>query len=389
MRILVICQHYFPDPFRITDICEALVQEGHEVTVVAGTPSYPVEEGVKWEENSLPEERNGVLIYRCKTHPRKQGAIHRFWNYVSYARSSKKFIKKHEKKYDVVFAYQLSPVMMAEAGIAYKKKTGKKLVLYCLDLWPESLCVGGVKNGSLFYKIFQRISKKIYRSADKILITSRTFREYLKEHFNIADKKIAYLPQYAETQFLDLESKEQGEDFHLVFAGNIGAAQDIPTIIGAARLLKEEEIYFHIVGDGTELANVREQAKDLPKVIFYGRKPLEEMPTYYGMADAMLITLTDDPVISKTLPGKVQTYMAARKPIVGAIGGETAVVLAESQGGYCGEAGNAALLAENIQSLRTSGTTTELGTKNRAYYLEHFSKEKFIKDLMNHLQAEV
>ncbi len=388
MRILVICQHYYPEPFRITDICEEMVKKGHEVTVVTGTPNYPMGEIYPGYENGKREDEllNGVKVHRCRTAPRKTGALNRLRNYFSYARASKKYVKKLKDEFDVVFVNQLSPVMMAEAGIVYKKKFGKKLVLYCLDLWPESLCVGGIKPGSLIYKIFHKISKRIYRAADKILITSQTFREYLTEQFAIQDEIISYLPQYAEAQFLDISEKEQTEEFRLLFAGNIGAAQSVDIIIRAARILKDENIIFDIVGDGTELANLQKMAKDLPKVVFHGRKPLEEMPNYYVNADAMLVTLTNDPIISKTLPGKVQTYMAAGKAIIGAINGETAAVLQESQGGYCGKAKDFVSLAENIKALQLSGQALELGRSNRAYYEKTFSKGNFIKDLIMQLE---
>lgn len=391
MRILVICQYYYPEPFRITDICETLVLRGHDVTVVTGTPNYPMGEIYQGYENGKKADEviNGVKVHRCVIAPRKKGTLHRLKNYFSYPKKSKKYIKTLDGSFDVVFVNQLSPVMMAQAGIWYKKKHHKKLVLYCLDLWPESLCVGGVKKSSVIYKLFKIISKKIYKNADEILITSKTFRKYFKKMFKISDKKIHYLPQYAEAQFLGLKEKKQEEYFHLLFAGNIGTAQSVETIIDAAKLLVDEKVLFHIVGDGVELENLKKRANELSNVIFYGRKLLEEMPKYYEMADAMLVTLLDDPVISLTLPGKVQTYMAAGKPIVGAINGETAIVLKEAQGGFCGNAGNSKQLAENILKLMKSGKAIEIGRKNKEYYLKMFSKEKFIDELDQHLQRVI
>ena len=196
--------------------------------------------------------------------------------------------------------------------------------------------------------------------------------------FDIADEKISYLPQYAESQFLELKEKKTGEVFNLLFAGNIGTAQSVGTIIDAASLLVNEKVLFHIVGDGIELENLKKRAKELANIVFHGRKPLEDMPRYYEAADAMLVTLTDDPIISLTLPGKIQTYMAAGKPIVGAINGETALVLNDAQGGYCGPAGDSKALAENILNLIHAGNTTEIGRKNRVYYLNIFLKERII-----------
>lgn len=387
MKVLVICQYYYPEPFRLPDICEELVRQGHNVTVVTGTPNYPMGEIYSGYENGKKSDEvlNGVKIHRCKTAPRKTGTLNRLKNYFSYPASSRKYVKTLPNDFDVVFVNQLSPVVMAEAGIWYKKKYNKKLVLYCLDLWPESLCVGGMKKDSVIYNIFKQLSKRIYRNAEEILITSCSFRTYLKDMFDISDEKISYLPQYAEAQFLGLREKVQGEVFNLLFAGNIGTAQNVDTIIDAAKMLQNEKACFHIVGDGIELENLKKQADGLSNVIFYGRKPLEKMPQYYEMADAMLVTLTDDPIISLTLPGKVQTYMAAGKPIVGAINGETALVLQDAQGGYCGQAGDSKALAENIVKLMQSGQVAEIGKKNREYYINTFSKEQFMGEFVKHL----
>ncbi len=388
MKILVICQYYYPEPFRISDICEELVKEGNEVTVVTGTPNYPMGEIYLGYEDGkrMDEVINGVKVHRCISSPRKTGVVNRVINYFSYANKSNKYIKTLNGDFDVVFVNQLSPVMMAKAGITYKKKFNKKLVLYCLDLWPESLCAGGIKKNSLIYKVFKKISKDIYQNADKILVTSKSFADYFLEMFGISN--VSYLPQYAESQFLDLKEKEETEAFNLLFAGNIGAAQSIGTIIEAAKILKDEKVCFHIVGDGSELENIKREAIGLSNVIFYGRKPIEEMPSYYEMADAMLVTLTNDPIISLTLPGKVQSYMAAGKPIVGAINGETAMVLNEAQGGYCGKANDANQLAENIRKLMNDENIKEIGRKNKEYYLANFSKESFMKQLIACLKEE-
>ena len=316
MKILVICQYYYPEPFRISDICEELVKRGHEVTVVTGTPNYPMGEIYKGYEHGRKkcEVINGVSVYRCFTIGRKGGTIKRFLNYYSYAISSTLHTVFMKNEYDVVFVNQLSPVMMSYAGIAYKKIHHKKLVMYCLDLWPASLCAGGISNNSMIYKVFHRISANIYRNADRILITSNMFSEYLHDELMIKTKRISYLPQYAEQLFDPITCAKTPDDYtDLMFAGNVGKVQNVEIIIKAAYKLKDKKVRFHIVGDGTDidrLIHLKEKYK-ISNVIFHGRQPLEKMPAYYRMADAMLVTLKDDPVLSLTLPGKVQTYMAA------------------------------------------------------------------------------
>lgn len=384
MKILAVCQYYYPEPFRVNDICEEMARRGHEVTVVTGEPNYPEGEIYKGYENHARADEviNGVKVHRCPIIPRKTGAIYRFLNYFSYPMKAKSYVKKlmasDGKPFDVVFVNQLSPVMMAEPAIKYGKRYGVPVVMYCLDLWPESLIAGGIGRGGVVYRIFDGISKKIYRSVDKILITSRMFRGYLKDRFGIPDEKIEYLPQYAEGLFEKLPYKEPGDVTDLVFAGNIGELQSVQTITEAAKKLEGKPVHFHIVGGGSDLQRLEELSKGLSNVTFYGRRPLEEMPAFYAKADAMLVTLKADPVLSLTLPGKVQSYMAAGKPIIGAIDGETAEVIKEAKCGYCGRADDPDELAKNIELFMANEDKKGLGLNAAKYYDDYFGRDMFM-----------
>ncbi len=384
MKILVVCQHYDPEPFRIGDICRALQARGHQVTVVTGQPNYPEGEIYPGYEkkNRRHEVLDGVEVHRCFTMPRKSGVLHRFLNYYSFMFSSCRFVKKLPGDYDAVLVNQLSPVMMARAGIVYGRKYRKKITMYCLDLWPESLIAGGIGRGSVIYKYFHRVSKKIYTKMDKILVTSREFAGYLNQQFGIRQEKIHYLPQYAEDLFGTLPEVTREEGMHLTFAGNIGEVQSVETILQAAKKLREREITFHIVGGGSDLGRLQKLASDwqLENVIFHGRRPVSEMPGFYAKADAMLVTLSKDPVLSLTLPGKVQSCMAAGKPIISAVDGETARVIAQAQCGYCGPAEDADTLAENILRF-AAADKVKMGQNARKFYETQFDKQGFIETL--------
>ena len=216
---------------------------------------------------------------------------------------------------------------------------------------------------------------------DKVLITSRMFSEYLQNEFGIEKERIEHLPQYAEGIFEKVESKEETGIFDFMFAGNIGAVQSVDTIIGAAALLKDEPVRFHIIGSGSDLERLQKLGENEENVIFYGRRPLEEMPSFYEKADAMLITLQADPVLSMTLPGKVQSYMAVGKPIIGAIDGETKKVIEDAKCGYCGKADDAEALAENIRKFIKNPEKDLMGENARDYYEKHFEQEKFMDQL--------
>ena len=392
MKILVVCQHYYPEPFRLPDICETLVRRGHSVTVVTGTPNYPegkiysgYEKGQKADEVI-----NGVRVHRCPLIPRKTGAFFRVLNYYSFVISSELYLRREKEDYDVVFVNQLSPVMMAQAALSWAKRHGKKCVLYCLDQWPESLLAGGIKKDSLIYKVFLQVSRRIYRSTDDLLVSSRGFVSYFRDVLGLTHKNIRYLPQYAEDMFDDLlPAAETKENVDFLFAGNVGALQSVETIVEAARLLQDEkQIRLHIVGGGIALDHCKTLAEGLTNITFHGRRELAEMPAFYTMADVMMITLKDDLILSSTLPGKVQTYMAAGKPVVGAIGGETAAVVnEEAKCGICCKPEDAQALAEAIRRLAADRELrVRCGENARRYYQEYFRKEQFFTMLEKVLQ---
>lgn len=392
MRILVVCQHYWPEPYRLPDICEELAKRGHQVKVITDIPNYPMGEIYEGYERGeqRDQERNGVAIHRCFTIPRKTGTLYRFLNYYSYAISSTLWAKRTKEKFDVVFTNQTSPVMMSCAAIAYGRKHNKRVVMYTQDLWPACLQAGGIRKGSLIDRIFHWVSGRVYRGVDKIMISSRGFRQYLVEEHGVPTERIEYLPQHAEDIFAKEAAAKQHEGINLVFAGNIGAAQSVETIILAAEALKgNDQIKWHIVGDGIDLERCKAMAaaKGLNSVIFYGRKPLQEMPEYYAMADAMLLTLMDDPDISRTLPGKVQTYMAAGKPILSAANGEVQDVIREAQCGYAVNAGDWQGLAKCVEQFIQTRRDVLYGENARKYYKAHFSKTSVIDKLENGLKG--
>lgn len=393
MKILVISQHYWPESFPSTDLCEGLAARGHQVTVITDVPNYPM--GYIFPEykkgKNRRQEHNGVTVLRSFTVGRRSGTLFRLLNYYSFSLSSTRLARKLKEEFDVVLAIQSSPIMMVKAGLAYAKKHKKKCLFYTMDLWPASLAAGGVGEGSPIYKYFGSVSKKLYRKADRILITSTMFRQYLMEQFGISDDVIGYLPQYAAAQFDQMPASPEKDTVDLMFAGNVGAAQSLHTVLEAAEQLKDRSnLRWHIVGDGSELDNLKATAaeKTLTNVIFHGRKPPEEMPEYYAMADAMLVTLTQDPFIGMTLPAKVQSYMAAGKPILAAANGEIPQVLAKAGCGFCAPAEDGTALAAAVEQFLACPDKTALGQKAKAYYEANFTRNQFMETLETQLTMD-
>ena len=393
MNILVICQNYYPEQFRITDICEELVKRGENVTVLTGLPNYPkgkIEKGYRWFRKRR-EVINGVNVIRTWEIGRRTGNLFRMLNYFSYAFSATIKTLFMTKKYDIVYVYQLSPILMAIPGIIYKKIHKKKLVLYCLDLWPDSLKAGGISEQSSIYKIFEKISNKIYNQSDEILVTSKSFIDNMKNKLK-KDINITYLPQYAE-EVLELKKKtEDSKELNLVFAGNIGKAQSVQTIIEAAENIEKigANIKIHIVGNGSEYETCKKQAENVKNIEFYGSKPITEMQYFYDMADAMLVTLDSKSFSSSTLPGKVQACMKTGNPIIAAANGETQIIINEAKCGYCVEAENAQQLTDAIIKFNNLPREEKDILSNNAikYYNKNFSKKIFIDKLLNILNKK-
>lgn len=396
MHILAICQYYKPEPFNVSDICEELVCRGHDVTVVTGRPNYPdgdIYEGYKGKHH-LNEVIEGVDVHRTRVIPRKNGIVNRVLNYYSFPYLAKRRIKQFQENYDVILVFQLSPIMMAEPGIAYAKRKHIPLFLYVIDIWPESLLAGGIKKESLPYKWFSRVSEKIYSSADLLAVTSPSFSGYIND---LTGKQLEtiYLPQYAEDIFSgstdELPEGYSKNKVNLTFAGNIGSAQSVETIVRAAAFLKEnDEIIFHIVGSGSELNNCKTLVRNLnlKNVVFHGRKPLKAMPLYYGASDAMLVTFSDTPILAYTLPRKIQSYMAAGCPIIGAVSGEAKKVIEKAECGFCCETEDAEGFARVCIefSKLPEQKRNQLGKSAKSYYEKHFSRQVFFEVLENELE---
>ena len=393
MKILVVCQHYWPEPYPLTNTCEELVARGHEVHVLTDIPNYPLGEVYPGYENGKNriEERNGVKIFRSFTVPRKKGPLFRVINYYSYSLSSENYLKNLDDDYDVVFTNQSSPVMMVRAAMKYKKLHGTKVLLYCMDLWPASLSAGGISSG-VVYNYYLKVSQNYYKQADRILVTSQMFRKYFNDVIGIPAEEIGYLPQFADDSFEGAIKNEKTDDkFRLMFAGNIGTAQSVDTVLKAAEIIekeyKDDSVVFDIVGDGSELEHLKQMQQEMGihNVNFLGRKPREEMPAYYAKADAMMVMLVNDEFISLTLPAKVQSYMAAGKPVFAAAKGEIPTVIKEADCGFCVDSEDYRSFAEEIMKHRDAVLLTKMGSNGRKYYEENFNK----KTVVDRLEAEL
>lgn len=389
MNILIVCQYFYPEEFKVNELAEQLHLRGHVVTVLTGKPTYPKGNYPKgYRFWGVQEELyKGIKVIRVPELTRLNGGvIGIILSMISFLISSSLYAKKHKIDADVIICFQLSPITMANPALIYKKRNNAKLIHWVQDLWPESVtATTPIKKGWII-KVIDNYVKKIYRESDSILVQSKAFSECICKRGNFKDK-IFFAPNWADSIFTSEKNiRPDGvkldiykDDFIVMFAGNIGDSQDFISIIKAADLLKDyPNIKFIIVGDGRfkkEAERLVAKYRLSNQVIFLGKFPVDTMPYFFKYADAMLVTLKDEYIFSLTIPSKTQAYMAAGKPILTMLNGEGSNVVLEAKCGLVANSGDYQKLSKNIMTMSkmSSEERNKLGINGKAYYMANFS----------------
>ena len=401
MNILIVTQYFWPENFRINDLAQSLVENGHVVTVLTGIPNYPTGHffpGYGWFRKSR-QIHAGVKIVRVPVIPRGQGNNLRLMlNYFSFALFASLLGPiLCPGKFDLIFVYQPSPITVGLPAILFKKIKRAPIMFWVLDLWPESLAATGAITSSPILNGVRSLVRYIYRHCDRILVQSPAFVWPIQEAGAGLDK-ILYFPSWAEAIFQpsvessDLVNPMLPSGFRLMFAGNVGAAQDFGTILTAAELLKREpKIHWLIVGDGRKLDWVREQVQHRAlsgTVHLLGRHPLEAMPQFFSQADAMLVSLKSEPIFALTIPAKIQSYLAYGKPIIAALDGVGGRIVEEAQAGLTCPAGDPQALADTVLSMYRQPVSERnaMGLRGKAYYAENFERTMLLDRVRGWMQ---
>ena len=395
MKILIISQYFYPENFKINDIAISLVQKGHEVEVLTGTPNYPFGDfynGFKfWSNNDGFYE--GIKIHRAKLIPRKKGGkIMLSLNYLSFVFFGFFKLLTIKSDFDRILTFAPSPITVGILGSLASIKYNAKTLLWVQDLWPESVKVaGGVKN-TLILNLLDFLTRNIYHFTDLILIQSEFFKNYIKNQ-NVDHDKIYYLPNYAEEFYKPLDSDEVikrsfGDEFSVLFAGNIGEAQNLKILVDAARILKDQKykVKFIIIGEGRFKSDLRLYIDKLDLKNFFtflGYIEPTQIPKYFATADSLYISLKPAQIFSLTIPSKLQTYMACGRPIIASIGGVTAKIINDSNCGFTSNPGDSRSLAKNIIKMikLSNEKRTEMSDNAIKYYKKNFDKNIIINKL--------
>ncbi len=393
MRIAIHSYVFYPEQFLINELAEELAARGHDIQVFTGLPNYPRGEffpGYSFLRGPFRETHGRVCVVRYPIVPRKKGFKFLALNYLSHFISGLLNLPRL-RRVDLHFIFATSPITTAIPAIIRAKLTGAKVCLWLQDLWPDSVAaVGALGRKSLAYKVIGTVVRWIYRHVDIMMIQSPGFEENLRE-FGFRGETVV-IPNWAPSINYQsqqtpvwLERFPRGS-FTVTFAGNIGKAQAIDTILDAAvELQKYSDIKFAIVGDGSDknIAEVFVRDHKLENVIFFGRQSLEDMPALFRQSSALLVSLSDVPIFAKTIPSKVQAYMAAGKPLLGSLNGVGAKIIDQARAGLVSPALDSKGLAEKILLMKSlsSEAREEMGKNARSYFEQHFLKAKVIDQI--------
>lgn len=390
MRILVLTQYFWPENFRINDVVAGLAERGHDVVVSTGLPNYPsgsFHAGYGWN-GPYREAWRGIEVRRVPLIPRGgSGGLRLALNYFSHALcASLDALSARRGSFDAILVFEPSPVTIGIPARVLKLRIGAPLLFWVQDLWPESLSATGAATNRGVLSLVGRLVRWIYRGCDRVLVQSRAFISPVAAQ-GVPLDRIAYLPNSAEDFYRcraplpeDPEATEMPPGFRVLFAGNIGAAQDFPTILEAAERLREEpHIRWIIIGDGRMKSWVESQikARSLQDTVCLlpSRSP-EAMPACFSHADLMLATLRRDPIFAYTIPSKIQSYLACGKAVVAALEGEGAQVVVESGAGWAVPPENPRALADAVlaASRLSKDEIGQMGRRGEAYFRQHFER---------------
>ena len=394
-------QYFWPESFPINDIAKTLAGRGLRVDVLTGKPNYPA--GVLYDGYRVwgcsQENFEGATVHRVPLMPRgKNRRAKLAVNYLSFVLSGMLFgpwlLRRTTP--DVIFVYGVSPILQGIPAIFLGWLKGCLVVLWVQDLWPESLSATGYVKRKPALKLVEMIVRLIYRHVDLLLVQSEAFLAPVR-HLS-GSTPVIYHPNSGTEAIPDPtaevapEIPELDSGFSVLFAGNIGSAQNVEVIVEAAALLMaHEDIRFVVLGDGSRREWMLTQARHrkLTNLHLPGRFPVHAMKGIMRKASALLVTLADRPTLAATVPSKLQAYLAAGRPIIACLRGEGARLVTASGAGLAVPAEDGHALAEAVLKLRamSAAERDKMGGLGRDYFEEHFDHERLADQLIVHLRG--
>ena len=395
MNVLLLSQYCDPEPApHSTILAEMLrVQHNHNVSILSSLPTYPggrIYEGYRFALRTS-EVIRGTPILRVPLFPsHDRSALHRFLTYSSFAASATlPGSRAVGLRPDLVYAYH-PPGTIGLPALTWKWARRTPFVYHIADLWPDSI-IAAVGLGSWRTKALESLldawCSLIYKEASAITVLSEGMKSILIERgvpadivhvvYNWAEESI-FRPTLKDQDLA--RSLQMDRRFNAVYAGNLGAYQDLDTVVrAAARITGLATFQVVLIGTGTERSRLQELARSLgaTNVIFHDRIPYRDMGRVNALADCLIVSLKALSFFEATIPSKLQVALASARPVIGIIRGESAAIIERAQAGMTCEPGDDAALAEvftRMYGLDETGRD-RMAASGRAYYERHMSLE--------------
>jgi len=390
-KILIVTECFYPEEFKINDVALSWKDKGFDVDVLTLSPSYPLGKIYPGYKNKIYSkcEWQGVNVYRLHAVlGYKESTFKKILKYVNFMILGSVVSLFIGKKYDYVLGFNMSALTGMLPAVLIGKLYKKPVTFWALDIWPDSVYAYGFKKNKALSYFLDKFVKFMYHNIDNIALSSKGFESKLKPYVR-SDLTFNYLPQWADDLDMSIEPADLSADdkVHFTFAGNIGKVQNLENIINAFCLLfseYQEKSQFNIIGDGSNLGNLKQLANNSPNIVFHGKKPRPDMASYYKASDFLIISLIDEPIFSVTVPAKTQTYIAAKKPILAIINGDTASIIQDNNLGLYADPSKIDAISTLFQRCIDMSQTEiqNFSNENDRLLATIFNKEKAIGKLL-------
>lgn len=396
MKILIIGEVFYPEEFLINDLALEWIKKGFHVDVLTRVPSYPQDKIFSGFKNKLFQKNDymGITVFRFPVILGYQRSkVVKVINYLNFIVCGSIIALAIGKNYDHVFIYQTGPLTIALPGVLIKKLFNKKTTIWIQDVWPDTVYAYGFKKTKFLEKFLDYLVKFIYKNTDNILVSCEGFIPKITKY--VQQKKIEWIPNWSLVKNSPLKNnfKLPGK-FNFTFSGNIGKVQNLENVIlGFSKISNTyTDVYLNIIGDGSYLAILKKIITDsqIKNVIFYGRQPLEMMPSYFNASDVLIISLIDEEIFKITVPSKFQSYLSANKPIMGVINGEVKDLILKYKIGRVAEPSSIASIVKIFEDfIKEVRDSTDIAEKVKGLNYGLFNREKNIEKITASLQKHL
>jgi glycosyltransferase involved in cell wall biosynthesis len=352
-KILIVTECFYPEEFKINDIAILWKDKGYDVDVLTLAPTYPLGKVFLGYKNGFfrKDEYQGIKIFRVYAVTgyidSKVKKIFKYINFMIFGTIVAIFIGR---RYDYVFGFNVGSLTDMLPAVIIRKLYKKPTMFWVQDVWPDSVYANGFKKTKIFSILLDAFVKFMHHNITAVAISSKGFESKLQPYLK-KGMKFNYAPNWPDDLDMDMDpiALSKTQKIHFTFAGNIGKVQNLENIINAFCSLPDEyqmKSQLNIVGDGSNLINLKKLSNKNSNVIFYGKQVREDMAKFYKASDFLIISLIDKPIFSVTVPAKTQTYIAAKKPILAIINGDVADIVNDNNLGICADPSNVGLIQE-------------------------------------------